>query len=168
MVSENETTIKLLSSDDQTFETSLAAAKVSSLVSSAINEEDDESETIPLPLVTSKNLQKVIEFCEHYIADPMNDIDTPIQSSEMSDIVQEWYSNFITPLKDDQRALFEIILAANYMEVSPLLELGCAACASMMRGRTAEEIREKFNITNDLTEEEVQDIIKKNVWTEEP
>jgi len=165
--------VRLRSNDDQVFEVDAAAVKISSLVASAMNdgagEDDDEAENeIPLPLVRAEILKMVVEFCEHYAKDPMNNISTPLRSSEMSDLVQEWYAEYIDPLKNDQRILFDLILAANFMEVGPLLELGCSAVGSMMRGRTAEEIRVTFNITNDLTEEETQEIIKKNVWTEEP
>eukprot|EP00588_Corethron_pennatum_P014043 CAMPEP_0194282918 /NCGR_PEP_ID=MMETSP0169-20130528/24249_1 /TAXON_ID=218684 /ORGANISM="Corethron pennatum, Strain L29A3" /LENGTH=169 /DNA_ID=CAMNT_0039028385 /DNA_START=14 /DNA_END=523 /DNA_ORIENTATION=- len=164
--------VRLRSSDDQVFEVDAAAAKISSLVANVLNdgagEDNDDDNEIPLPLVRADILRKVVEFCEHYEADPMEEITTPLRSSDMSDLVQEWYAEYIDPLKHDLRVLFDLLLAANFMEVGPLLELGCAAVASLMRGRTAEEIRLTFNITNDLTEEETQEIIKKNVWTEEP
>ena len=44
--------------------------------------------------------------------------------------------------------------AANYMDIKPLLDLTCAKVASMIKGRTPEEIRKVFNIVNDFTPEE--------------
>jgi len=45
-------------------------------------------------------------------------------------------------------------LAANYLDIKGLLDLSCAKIASLMKGKTAEEIRKVFNIPNDFTPEE--------------
>ena len=65
----------------------------------------------------------------------------------------------------DQEVLFELILAANYMDVKALLDLCCAKVASMMKGKTAEQIRKTFNIVNDFTPEEEAAIIAENKST---
>ena len=41
----------------------------------------------------------------------------------------------------DQEMLFELILAANFMDIKPLLDLACAKVASMIKGKTPEDIR---------------------------
>ena len=43
------------------------------------------------------------------------------------------------------------------MDIKPLLDLSCAKIASIMKGKTAEEIRQLFNIECDLTEEELKE-----------
>ena len=43
------------------------------------------------------------------------------------------------------------------MSIKPLLDLACAKIAVQMKGRTAQEIRDLFNIENDLTEEELKE-----------
>ncbi len=62
-------------------------------------------------------------------------------------VVQEWYATFVNV---EQEVLFELILAANYMDIKPLLDLTCATVASMIKGKTPEEIRKTFNIVNDF------------------
>lgn len=74
--------------------------------------------------------RQVIEFCKHYKEDPMNEIEKPLKSANMHDVVQEWYAKFV---EVQQETLFELILAANYMDIKPLLDLTCATVASMIK-----------------------------------
>ncbi|CAM9646931.1 unnamed protein product [Choristocarpus tenellus] len=109
-------------------------------------------------------LCQVIEFCVHYKEDPMNDIEKPLKSANMHEVVQEWYAKFV---EVPQETLFELILAANYMDIKPLLDLTCATVASMIKGKTAEEIRKTFNIVNDFTPEEEAQVREENKWCED-
>ena len=54
----------------------------------------------------------------------------------------------------DIETLYETILAANYLNIRDLLELGSAQVAALMRGKTIQEIRDLFKIENDFTPEE--------------
>ena len=82
----------------------------------------------------------------------------------MTDVVGEWDANFVSI---DQEMLFELILAANYMDIKSLLDLTCAKVASLIKGKTPEEIRRTFNIVNDFTPEEEQQVREENKWCEE-
>jgi S-phase kinase-associated protein 1 len=87
------------------------------------------------------------------------------QSTDVSPIeISEWDKTF---LKVEQDQLFEIILAANYMDIKDLLDLGCQTVANMIKGRSPEEIRETFNIQNDFTPEEEKQIRRENEWAED-
>lgn len=55
---------------------------------------------------------------------------------------------------DDLEVVFDIIMAANYLDIKSLLDLSCAKIATLIRGKTPEEIRKTFNIVNDFTPEE--------------
>ena len=59
---------------------------------------------------------------------------------------------FICLLQVDQGTLFELMQAANYLEIKGLLDVTCKTVANMIKGKTPEEIRETFNI-NDPTPE---------------
>ena len=67
----------------------------------------------------------------------------------------------------EQELLFELILAANYMDIKSLLDLTCAKVASMIKGKSPEEIRQTFNIVNDFTPEEEAKVREENKWCEE-
>ena len=83
----------------------------------------------------------------------------------MSEVVQEWYASYVDGL--DQEVLFDLILAANDWDIKPLLDLTCAKVASLIKGKTPEEIRKTFNIINDFTPEEEAQIREENKWCEE-
>ena len=50
----------------------------------------------------------------------------------------------------DQETLFNLILAANYLDIKGLLNVACWKVGDMIRGKTPEEIRKTFNIKADL------------------
>uniref|UniRef100_A0A7S3JW81 Ubiquitin-like domain-containing protein n=2 Tax=Aureoumbra lagunensis TaxID=44058 RepID=A0A7S3JW81_9STRA len=160
--------VNLMSQEGDQFEVEVAVAKMSELVKTMIPEEadedDDQAQEIPLPNVKSHVLSKVIEFCRQYVNDPMAEIEKPLKSANMHEVVQEWYAKYVDV---DQELLFELILAANYMDIKPLLDLTCATVASMIKGKTPEEIRKTFNIVNDFTPEEEAQVREENKWCEE-
>ena len=108
---------------------------------------------MPLPNVSSKILAKVIEYCKYHVAAK--------KENESEQKVKQFNSAFV---KVDQATLFEIILAANYLNMSGLLDLTCMTVANMMKGKTPEEIRKTFNIKNDFTPEEEEEVRKENQW----
>merc|ERR1719174_3400528 len=75
--------------------------------------------------------------------------------------VKTWDTDFV---KVDQGTLFELILAANYLNIKTLLDLTCLTVANMIKGKTPEEIRKTFNIKNDFTPEEEEEVRRENQW----
>ena len=95
----------------------------------------------------------------------MDPIEKPLKSNHIAEVVgDEWYANFVNVPQD---MLFELILAANYMNIQPLLDLTCATVASLIKGKTPEEIRQRFNIVNDFSPEEEAQVRDENKWCEE-
>jgi len=54
--------------------------------------------------------------------------------------------------------------AANYLDIKGLLDLTCQTVADMIKGKTPEEIRKTFNIKNDFTPEEEEEVRRENQW----
>jgi S-phase kinase-associated protein 1 len=86
-----------------------------------------------------------------------------------SESMTDWDREFINV---DQGTLFDLILAANYLDMKGLLDLGklnelikgCKSVANMIKNKSVEEIRKTFNITNDFSPEEEEQIRKENEW----
>jgi len=156
----------LVSSEGIKFEVPMEVAQMSVLVKEMTDEEETDGSTpeIPLPNVKASVLEKVLEFAKHHYKEPMPEIDKPLKSAVMAEVVGEWDAKFVDI---EQETLFELILAANYMDLKSLLDLTCAKVASMIKGKTPEEIRAVFNIVNDFTPEEEARVREENKWCEE-
>ena len=64
-------------------------------------------------------------------------------------------------LNVDQRTLFDIIQATDFLMIKGLPEVCCKTVANMIKGRTIEQMRENFGIANDFTPEEEAKINRK-------
>lgn len=104
----------------------------------------DSGKPIPVPNVNEIVLKKVMEWCEHHKGDPVtgNEADLDANRKRTTDI-NEWDQKF---LQVDQEMLFEIILAANYLDIKGLLDAGCKTVANMIKGKSPEEIRKVFSL----------------------
>jgi len=158
--------IKLQSSDGEIFEVDVEIAKLSVTIKTMLedlgmDEEDDEA--IPLPNVNAAILKKVIQWCTYHKDDPPPPEDDDNREKRTDDI-PSWDIEF---LKVDQGTLFELILAANYLDIKGLLDVTCKTVANMIKGKTPDEIRKTFNIKNDFTPAEEEQVRKENEWCEE-
>ena len=125
----------------------------------------------------------MIEWCVHHKGDPPAANDDDADSRKKTTDIEEWDQKF---MQVDQEMLFEIILvglfccvtstfsltyrtsqAANYLDIKALLDVGCKTVANMIKGKSPEEIRKTFNIQNDFTPEEEDQIRRENEWAEE-
>ncbi|CAM6088215.1 unnamed protein product [Calypogeia fissa] len=150
--------VKLKSSDDEMFEVDTAVAYESMTVKNMIEDLQSTDAAIPLPNVSSKILAKVIEYCRYHVeSQKTSDEKAAVPEEE----VKQWDADFV---KVDQATLFDLILAANYLNIKNLLDLTCQTVADMIKGKTPEEIRKTFNIKNDFTPEEEEEVRRENQW----
>ena len=70
-------------------------------------------------------------------------IDKPLRNKKMSENVKDdWDAPFIDDIGKNRQALYDLILAANYMDIKALLHLGCAKVASLIKGEPLEKIKD--------------------------
>ncbi|KAJ4975735.1 hypothetical protein NE237_000841 [Protea cynaroides] len=126
---------------------------------------------IPLPNVCSKILIKVIEYCKKHVEDNEHSKKTGVEKGKDYDEkecerekvkVEERKRWQVKYMDIDQQVLYHLMIAANFLEIKGLLELTVEKAASMIRGKTPNQIREIFNIKNDFTPEAEEEIRKGN------
>lgn len=148
-------TVALLSSDGQRFEVDEAVARMSVAISNLMDDmrgdmgdSTDATGPIPLPNVAAAELARVLEFCR---GRPSGEGSGEFDTSFASQFAGE-----------DMHAM---LLAANYLDIRPLLDALSAEMARRMAGKTTQELREMLGIENDLTPEEEEKIRRENAWS---
>ncbi|KAJ4803205.1 SKP1 [Rhynchospora pubera] len=157
MASTENKKITLKSSDGEVFEVLEVVAMESQTIRHMI-EDDCAENSIPLPNVNSKILSKVIEYCSKHVAAAD---EASAASKAPAEEGSAWDAEFV---KVDQATLFDLILAANYLNIKGLLDLTCQTVADMIKGKSPEDIRKTFNIKNDFSPEEEEEIRRENQW----
>jgi Skp1 family, dimerisation domain/Skp1 family, tetramerisation domain len=146
-------TVTLQTNDNVEFIIPVQVAKMSRTIADLM--EDAIDRAIPLSGVSSSVLARVIEYCTFHVNDPI--VPVPVEQSnkdeeKRTDDISEWDLTFCNAM--DRDTLFTVILAANYLDVSNLLIVLCKTVANMIKGKTPDELRTTFNITEDFTPEE--------------
>lgn len=157
------------SETEQKIEISRKAACQSKLMDSMLAEDTDpETPEIPLLEVSKPILDRVVDFLLHHVDDPMAEIKKPIENRKgltMSEVVSKWDADFIDAMENDHETLFKVILAANYLDIEPLLDLGITKVACMLQNcKDIEEVKKLLNIEKDITPEEEKIVREQNQW----
>lgn len=132
----------------------LNVAKMSKMICDSIGDEDDDEiidQEFPVPKVSTDILTKVVEFCTHYqTVEKMNCITLPFDDGDdtvLKIIKQKWYADFVkNESLEDFKANNKLIAAANFMNISPLLDLACLSESVYIQGKSAEQLRQLYNI----------------------
>nr|XP_043612578.1 SKP1-like protein 1 [Erigeron canadensis] len=142
--------VTLLSCDGESFDVEECVAMECLTIKHMIEDGCADS-SIPVHNVTGATLSKVIDYCNKHT-------DPSFTPTELKAFDADFY-------KVDQKMLFDIILAANYLDNKSLLELGCRTVAESVRGLTTREIRKLYRIRNDFTPEEEAKVREENAWS---
>ena len=143
----------VISSDDVQFPLSKEECKLSSLLTTAL--ENDENDTfIPLPSVHSSILEHIIHYLKYHTKNDIlsDNIPVKIESNNFSnEIKDKWDVDFIenTIMRDPETAkqkLYDTIQASNYMHIQPLLELTTAKVACMIKGENIDAIKRIISV----------------------
>ena len=115
------------------------AASLSNLYKS-ITESNNGESVIQVKKVRKDILEFVCQYLGHHNGIKPEEIAKPIRSVRMERIcADKWDAIFMNSLT--KKTTFQVILAANYMDIPSLLHLGCAKIATLIKGKSPEEIK---------------------------
>ncbi|OWA49993.1 putative E3 ubiquitin ligase complex SCF subunit sconC [Hypsibius exemplaris] len=162
-------TMRLKSGDGAVVTLSMEAAKMSKILRQMIEDltvngtrpvDWENLDPIPLTNVSGNILRKIIIWMDWHMKN-----DPPATEKEEDDLspfteeISEWDEEFV---KVDQGTLFELILATNYLNLKPLRTVCCKTVANTLKKKSVEQIREMYNIKNDFTPEEEEELRREN------
>jgi S-phase kinase-associated protein 1 len=133
--------VKLVSKDNVALEVERKSALISNLVKTSLDSDPNAAE---LPLqVTGSVLRLVVEYMNHHKGREPELIEKPLRSRLMRDVVKDqWDAEFIDRVGANKRLLYDLVLAANYLDVRSLLHLACAKVASFIKGQPLDKVKE--------------------------
>jgi len=139
-------------------------ARMCGTIANMLDDIEDDDIVIPLNNIKLNILEKVVYFCEK----------SPNAYTESSE--EEQLEMRTKPLegfdlefvKVPLATLFEMILAANFLDLKPMLDVCCKAVAEMIKGKTPDEIKKVFGVEGDFTQEEKEQVLRDNPWLEDP
>lgn len=81
---------------------------------------------LSLPLLKQYVIPRVIEFCYHYLDEPMNEIPYSKHNGcclMIHSLVQPWYASFLSQLNKTPELRGELLIAARILNIEPLEDL---------------------------------------------
>ncbi|GLJ14409.1 hypothetical protein SUGI_0232810 [Cryptomeria japonica] len=138
----------LRSSDNQNFEVDEVVAMESQTIRDLIQLAGNTSTSQPaisLANVSSDILAMVIEYCKYHVH--AKKLDSGISAEDVKKCDKELVAV-------DRNTVLKLLMAANYLNINGLVELTCQALADDIAScKGADDIRQKYNIKNDLEED---------------
>jgi S-phase kinase-associated protein 1 len=140
----------ILTNDGETIPFEKTDLLLSELIRTMVYEDeaDDTEETIeiPLPNVSAPILHNILTFTRHYTKEPMAKIPRPLPSIDLGHVIDSWYVEYIESI-DKEQPLHDLIKAADYLDIEPLIDLACARVAVLIRDKEPTEIKKVLGIT---------------------
>lgn len=120
---------------------------------------------VPVPSVSEPIMLLVKEYAEYKVENPNPPPSEDKKDERRTDDILPWDKEFMAKLEQPQ--LFDLIIAANYLEFKDLLDLGCKTVANMIKDKSVEELRVTFHLKNEFTPEEEKKVREENEWCDE-
>ena len=106
---------------------------------------DPSATDLPMPGVHSSILARVVEYMQYHKGVEPPPPEKPLRSRSMRDVCKDpWDADFMDRIGEQRQLLYDVILAANYMDIKTLLNLGCAKVGTIIKGEPLERVKDKL------------------------
>ena len=142
------TNYSILTNDGETIPFDKNDLLLSELIRTMIDEDEEENNMIeiPLPNVSASIMKNILTFTRQYTKEPMAKIPRPLPSIDLGQVVDSWYVDYIESI-DKEQPLHDLIKAADYLDIEPLIDLACARVAVLIRDKEPAEIKKVLGIS---------------------
>lgn len=131
------------------FPVSIREASISGLVVTTLTHDRDEDE---LPIsIKAPTLALVVKFMQYHKGKDAIPPDQPLRSSKMIDVCRDkWDAEFLDGISapdrehtaEENQVVYDLAIAANYLDIHGLLRLVCAKVATWIKGASIEKVRD--------------------------
>jgi len=138
---DDDAVIILKANDGKEFSLKRKNAFISVVVKTSA-ENDPSATDLPVE-VKGEVLALVVEYMNHHGGTEPAIVEKPLRSKVMKDVVKDaWDAEFLDRIGENRQLLYDLTLAANYLDIKALMHLGCAKVASLIKGQPLDKIRE--------------------------
>jgi S-phase kinase-associated protein 1 len=164
--------IKLVSGIDNIFHEINSKIAVNSGLLKSLFEDYPESNEFVIPEIKGEILSFILKYLEINFKEGKSNenskifnkenfnLPKPFNSFDLKAEINEDNYLLLEKFNQDIYGLFEIMIAANYLDIKCLLELCCAKAACLIKDYDTEEFLEVFQIEQDMTEADLQERLK--------
>lgn len=144
--------------DGTTFDVSTHIIRRSNFLKDICREYPDEK-VIEIPDVKGPTMALVVEWLKQHEESEPKLPPQPLRNYDISEVVGKWEDEYMNRVYNNSfKSLFELLEAANFLDISQLIELASAKTACLTKDLTPKEFKELFKIEEDCTEEDIKKI----------
>ncbi|KAH7701895.1 S-phase kinase-associated protein 1, partial [Aphelenchoides avenae] len=127
-------------------------------------EHDEFPGVFPVRGVSSRVFKKVVGWCKEHkgLPEPIIEKDAFTQEVKWLDLTPYERQFLEIPVP----ALFELITAANLLDIPSLYHGACQAVAALIKGKSPVEVRIILRQRCDLSKDDLQEVFDRNPWLE--
>lgn len=160
-------TIEYMCTPSKKFKVPLSAARMSVTISNFLDDMGEDSQPIPitwLPECPIRIFDMIVEYMIHYRNDPTKFVRELDEKDKETGPLCSYDKRLVERCSINE--LFGMMIMANFLDLSVLLDLLAYRVSTFLKGKTPEEIRKTFNITSNLSREEHIEMTRDIGWME--
>ena len=135
--------ITLITNSGKTVEVLRSYAQISGLIKT-LSETDKTATEFDLKEIKNDDvINFIIEYMNHHKGKETSQPEKPLRSKVMKEVLADpWDADFIDGIGENRQNLYDLILAANYMDIKTLLHIGASKVASLIKGQPIDKIKD--------------------------